>query len=444
MVAGLVAGAGLVVLTARWPVVGCGVLAIGVPLTTALGRDTVIPVLRLNEAILLLVLVGLGLRYLRTRPTITYIGVDLAVVLFAVGTSLIPWLVLWFGRVSTDFDTWRAVLGPLQFLAVYVCFAQLRASDRSLRWLLNLALLATVIEGLVAILELQDFPPGARALFTAYFPSDRPPLPGSGYRPTALLGNYSAVGAFAMLGALLAVVLSERNDSRLNNVWVTSALAVNLAALVASLTWAPAGALVLGLGVVFWYSRRVPWQIWVGALAMVVVLVALWPAVSDRIQGSNVDAGTIQNIDARLKNWQFYFLPVLAEHIWFGTGTVIPGDLPPYLSDFVDSEFLRVGFRAGLVGVGLLLLMLTWVSVVALRCRDSVDRWLQRLGAVSLATIVTIALVGFTAEYLSFGGVSQYIALLFGLLAARIRYEAPVSVRLDRPLLSSAPETAVT
>jgi hypothetical protein len=32
------------------------------------------------------------------------------------------------------------------------------------------------------------------------------------------------------------------------------------------------------------------------------------------------------------------------------------------------------------------------------------DPWLRRLGAVSLATVVTIFLVGFTAEYLAFGG----------------------------------------
>ena len=35
---------------------------------------------------------------------------------------------------------------------------------------------------------------------------------------------------------------------------------------------------------------------------------------------------------------------------------------------------------------------------------------------------MTIVLTGFTAEYLNFGGLSQYIAMIFGLLAARIRY----------------------
>ena len=417
--------AAIIALTARRPIFGCALLAVGIPLTTALGRDTVIPVLRLNEAILLLVLAGLALHYLLTRRPASFIGLDLAIASFAVGASLIPWLVLFFARADIDFDTWRGVLGPLQFLAVYLCFAQLRASDDHLKWLLQLTLLTSVIVGVIAILELQDFPPGIRALVSAYFPPNAPSLPGD-YRPTSLLGNYGAVGAFAMLNVILALTLAKKKDSRVNGAWLTTVMVVNLASLVASLTWAPAVALVLGTAIVIWYSRYVPRQIWVSVAAMVVALAILWPLVSARIDAS-ISLGSIQNVDTRIRNWQYFFLPVLAEHMWFGTGTVIPGDLPPSLSTFVDSEFLRTGFRAGLVGIGLLILMFSSVGVSAWRCRDSIDPWLRRLGAVSLATVVTIFLVGITAEYLSFGGLSQYIAMLFGLLAARIRHPAQFS-----------------
>jgi hypothetical protein len=434
-----VGGVAVIALTARSPIFGCALLAVGVPLTTALGRGAVIPLLRLNEAILLLVLAGLALHYLLTRPSPLFIGLDLAVASFAVGTSLIPWLVLFLARADIDFDTWRAVLGPLQFLAVYLCFGQLRASDDHLKWLLQLTLFTSVIVGVIAILELQDFPPGTRALVTAYFPADRPTLPGD-YRPTSLLGNYGTVGAFAMLNVILALTLAKKNDSSVNGAWLTTVIVVNLASLVASLTWAPAVALVFGTAIVIWYSRYVPWQIWVSAVAVVAALAILWPLVSARIDAST-SLGSIENLDTRIRNWQYYFLPVLAEHVWFGTGTVIPGELPHYLSDFVDSEFLRMGFRAGLVGIGLLILMFSSVGVSAWRCRDGIDPWLRRLGAVSMATVVTIFLVGFTAEYLAFGGLSQYIAMLFGLLAARLRHPAQFS-RLVGSRLHGGAESA--
>lgn len=409
-------------LSARRPVFGCAILAAGVPLTTALGRDTVIPVLRPNEAILIAVLIGLALHHLwRPRP-MEYHRVDIGVAIFAVGSVLVPWLVLFLSRTWMDFDTWRAVLGPLQFLAVYLCFAQLRPSDGELRSLLNLTLLVSIIVGAIAVIELQDFPPGAKGVLVGIFPPDHQPGPWDPiYRPTSTLGVYGAVGAFAALNFILALTLATRGLSRRENAWLTAVMVINLGAVVASLTWAPAAALLIGAAMVIWYGRYVPRQIWIGAAAVAVALVILWPAVSMRIDQQQIGLGNIQTLDQRFRNWQTYFLPVLAEHPWIGTGTVLPGDLPASLSDFVDNEFLRIGFRAGLVGIGLLLGMLGTIGYTAWQCRTSPDPWRRRLGAVALATVVTIVLTGFTAEYLNFGGLSQYIAMIFGLLAARLR-----------------------
>jgi hypothetical protein len=195
----------------------------------------------------------------------------------------------------------------------------------------------------------------------------------------------------------------------------------------------------LGAVIAVWYSRYVPRQVWISCAAGAIALAVLWPLVSARLNatisfGATTSFGNFVNIDTRVRNWQLFFLPVLAEHPWLGTGTVIPTDLPPSLATFVDNEFLRMGFRAGIVGIGLLILMLATVGVTAWRCRDSSDPWLRRLGAVSLATVVTIFLVGFTAEYLAFGGLSQYIAMLFGLLAARIRHPAESSIQVESRL----------
>jgi MFS family permease len=225
-----------------------------------------------------------------------------------------------------------------------------------------------------------------------------------------------------MLNFILAMTLANRGNSRLYEAWLTAAMIVNLSSVVASLTWAPALGLLVGAAIVMWYSRQVPWQIWVGAATVVVVLVVLWPAVSSRIDAQQLSLGNISTLDARFRNWQVFFLPALAEHMWFGTGTVLPSELPASLSPYVDNEYLVIGFRAGLVGLGLLISMLTVVGFSAWGCRDSVDPWLRRLGAVSLAAVVIVVVAGFTAEYLGFGGLSQYVAMIFGLLAGRLRH----------------------
>ncbi len=397
----------------------------------------------MNEAILLLVLAGIALNYLLTRRSVTFTGLDLAVAGFAVGTSFIPWLVLSFARVPIDFDTWRAVLSPLQFLAVYVCFAQLRASDVDLRRLVNLTLATSVIVGIVAIVELADFPSGTRSLINAYLPPDNPLLDdptASDYRPTSTLGVYGAVGAFAMLNIILAQAMATNKISRRYGVWLAVVIAVNFASLVASLTWAPAVALLLGIAIVARYTGHVPKQLWVGALAVLGAGLILWPFVSARIDSSTA-LGSLVNVDARIRNWQLFFLPALADSVWLGTGTVLPASLPPSLSDFVDNEFLRMGFRAGIVGVGLLIAMLSVVATVAGRCRVSTDPWLRCVAAASLATVVTIFLLGLTAEYLAFGGLSQYVAMLFGLLAARIRFGAGSSERVRPGVAVTRPDS---
>ena len=409
-------------LTARRPVIGCALLAVGVPLSTALGRDTVIPVLRPNEALLLLVLAGFLLHHLWTRQTFFYIGLDIVIALFASGCVLIPWLVLFLGHIWIDFDTWRAVLGPLQFLVIYLCFAQLRASDIQLKWLLNLTMVVSLIIGVIAIMEVQDFPPGAKAVLNSVFPSDQPPsIYDTVYRPTSTVGTYGAVGAFGALNFILAMTLAGRRDSKLSKAWLTTVMVVNLASVIASLTWAPAAALLLGGASAMWYGRYVPRQVWICAGATVVALLILWPAVSSRIEQQQIDLGNVQTIDQRLWEWQTFFLPVLAEHKWIGTGTILPSEVPAYFAAFVDNAYLRMGFRAGLVGLGLLVVMLSVVARIAWGCRENPDPWRRRLGAMALATVITIILTGFTGEYLSYGGLSQYIAMMFGLLAARLR-----------------------
>ena len=90
---------------------------VGIPLTTALGRDTVIPVLRLNEAILLLVLAGPALQYLSDQAAYFIHRARSFAISGATRLALHarPWLVLlFFARADTDFDAGRGVLGPLQ------------------------------------------------------------------------------------------------------------------------------------------------------------------------------------------------------------------------------------------------------------------------------------------------------------------------------------------
>jgi O-antigen ligase len=424
MMAGL-AGLAFVALTAWRPAIGCGLFALSIPLTTGLGRGTIIPLLRPNEAILLMLLAGLGLYHLPRRPRRPVTGLDLAVGSFAIGVVVIAVLVLFlsFSLDLHDFGTLRNVLAPAQFFLIYLVFARTELSGPGRETVLNLTMLASVIVGLVAIAELANLP-GVRAFMAAYYPAPvKPPGWDPIYRPESTLGHYSAVGAFGALNYTLALSLATARHPAFSRVWLSLVMAVNLAALVASLTWAPLLVMPLLTVLVLWHGRRVPPELGLSLAALALALLLFWPAVNARgaQQGvATAGQGLVipQTFQFRLNHWEEFFLPALADHVWLGTGTLIPSAVPDRLLDFVDNEYLREAFRAGVVGLALLAIMLVTIAAVGWRSRASPDPMRRSLGGAGVALVVFFALIGMTAEYLFFGGVTQEFAMMLGLLGA--------------------------
>jgi len=438
----------LLALTAWRPAIGLGVYAFSISLTTGLGRGTIIPVLRPNEAILLVVVSGLALHYLPRRQRHPITALDLAVVAYTVGVVLISSLVLILSRSPYLFnsDTLRAVLSPLQLLLVYVIYSRVDLTSRAIRVILNLTMLASVFVSLLAVAELADLP-SVRNFVATYYP---PPVNlynafEPGYRPISTLGHYSAVGAFATVNYMLALTLSTMRHPGFPKLWLSLVMVVNIGGLVASLTWAPLLALPLVTVLVLWYGHHLPRQLGLTMAALAVAMVLFWPAVSARGVAQGVLSSAGQNLAIpesfayRIRVWQAFFVPALAESPLFGTGTVIPSEVPTPLTNFVDNEYLREGFRAGIAGITLLLTMFATVAIVAWRSRGSPDPMRRSLAAACLAMVLFFAFVGLTAEYLFFAGVSQEFAMLLGLFSASTLMEAAARREPQRPIPADTP-----
>jgi hypothetical protein len=435
---GLLGALALLALTAWRPAVGCAIFAFSASLTTGLGRGTIVPLLRPNEAILLVLLAGLMLHYLPRRNRKPLTAIDLAVSAFALGVVMIGLSVLLISHSPylTEIDTLRSVLSPVQFLLVYLVFSRTDLSSRGQRAVLNLTMLASIFVGLLAVAELLDLS-GVRSFVLTYYP---PPVNyqtswDPGYRPMSTLGHYSAVGGFATLNFALALTLATIRQPGFPRAWLSLVMAVNLVALVASLTWAPLIVLPFVAGVILWYGRRVPRQLGVTVVALAIAFAVSWPAVSDRVSTQGVLTSPGQgfvipvSFAYRLQVWEAFFVPALADHMWLGTGTVIPSEVPTRLINFVDNEYLAEGFRAGIAGLALLFVMLTTIAVVGWKSRASPDPMHRSLGALALAVVVFFALIGFTSEYMFFGGVSQELAMLIGLLSAKCAVPARLVLR---------------
>ena len=133
--------------------------------------------------------------------------------------------------------------------------------------------------------------------------------------------------------------------------------------------------------------------------ALAIAFVLLWPAVSGRgaVQGV-LPAGSQQLVvpstfQYRLQVWNAFFVPALLDDVWLGTGTVIPSVVPTPLVNFVDNEYLREGFRAGVVGLSLLALMMATIAVVGWRSRASPDPTRHSLGGALVAMVLFFAVI---------------------------------------------------
>jgi O-antigen/teichoic acid export membrane protein len=411
-----VAALGLFLLTIRRPLFGCAALVLTVPLTAGLARGAVIPVLKPSEAILLIVLAGVIAHHLTIRRVRPVGGLDLAVGGYVIGSVAIPWMVLTLTHYPADLDTWRTVTSPVLFLIVYYLFSRTAPADDSLKVVLNSAMLAGVIVCGIAALELVNLP-GVRSFVEANYPA--PVL--SSFRPSSTLGHYSAVGAFGALTYILALALATMRLPGFSGWWLTLVMAVSILGVIVSQTWAPLAALPVATLIVVIYGRRIPRELIITAAFGLVGLVVLWPLISARFDSQQLI--TVQgfalpeSMQTRIRYWNEFIIPALSDHIWLGTGTVIPSSVPTPLTMFVDNEYLWAAFRAGIPGVALLLGMLISIMAVALGVRSSTDSARRAVGAATLATAVMLILLGATAQYITFAGLSQEIAMLVGVLA---------------------------
>jgi O-antigen/teichoic acid export membrane protein len=410
------AGLGLLVFTIRRPVIGCAALVLSVPLTAGLARGAVIPVLKPSEAILLVVLAGVVAHQVTTRSVRSISGLDVIVGAYVIGSVLIPWMVLFLTRAPATLDTWRTVLSPVLFFIVYYVFSRTQLNDRDLRIVLNCALAAGVIVCVIAAAELANLP-GVRDLFANYYtgPVETP------YRPSSTLGHYSAVGGLGLLTYIVALALATSRKTDFPSWWLIVVMAASLMGVVASETWAPAAVLPVATAVILLYGRRVPRQLVRTLILGIVATALLWPLISTRIDSQQLitsqGLSLPETLQTRINYWNEFIIPALSDHLLFGTGTVIPSTVPDNLTTFVDNEYLWAGFRAGIPGIALLVALLIGMVVVGWSQRSRADPSRHAIGAATAATGLMLIMLGATAQYITFAGLSQEIAMLVGVMS---------------------------
>ncbi len=423
----LVAGLGALALmgVSAWrPVVGGGAICLLVPLTAGLNLGSLASVFKPDQVIVLLVFAGIALRELLTGRRLRYCLLDVAVVAFCLGELLIPLLVLWLGDQALDLTVLHAIAAPADYLVVYLVFAREPARPERLRLYCNLALAAALVVALIGLLELLDVP-YVRSLMAAAYQS--PPQPGwdSIYRPGSTVIHFSGLSAVSLFGYTLALALAAGRAEGLSQWWLAAVMAGSLLGLLASLTYAPLLMVPAVTLIVCLRLRCVPRALWIVGAGAGAGTIALVPFLSGRMAQQLGGGGSLlmpESLDTRLRYWQEFFYPAWIQHgLWLGTGTEVPGEVPAYLSQYVDNAYLDQAFRAGVLGIALALSLYCAIALTSWRVADAPEGVQRAIGAAVLALTAALFVLDLTSEYLTFAGFSQLFWMLVGLVAAVAR-----------------------
>ena len=441
LVAGGFGAAGLILAIAWRPVIGGVAICLVVPLTAGLNLGSLGNFLKPDQIIVLLAFAGVALRELLTGRRLRYCLLDVAVVIFCLSELLIPFFVLYVAGHKLDLTTLHTIALPAQYGVVYLFFARSSTQPARLRLYCNLAMAACAAVALIGLLEFIDVP-FARSLVALAYQTPPQPRWDPTYRPGSTVIHFSGLAAVSLLGYTLALSLAASRVEGLSQWWLGAVMGSSLLGLLASLTYAPFVLLPAVTAIVCLRLRCIPRALWVVGAGAAASGIALWPLLSQRLAEQLGNGGSLlmpQSLAVRLGYWQEFFYPALVQHgLWLGTATQLPGEVPAYLAQYIDNNYLDQAFRAGVVGVALSLALYAAIGITAWKVTGAPERIHRAIGAAVLATILALLALDVTSEYLTFAAFLQLFWMLVGLVGAIARPAIP-----ERAIVLAAPRRSL-
>jgi hypothetical protein len=416
-----------------------GYLIIGItPLIVGIDRGRVIPVLRPNEALLLLAggaLLARGIWNLSTgtrlRPRMSLLVGTL--LLMAVFNSVVPLLWMALRGVAITADDVQYALVLWKFLALYAVVRASIRSDREVRRCLWLAMIAACVVALIAILQslnLFGVPHLLESYYTPAFSADNRLSNNRGSSTLALPAATADVMIFN-----LALVAGFWRRYGLRHAALAPMAVLFVIGTLASGQFSGAIGLLIAMVAIGLVSRRADLPLVFGLVS----LGALWllrPVIAHRLSGFQRVSGLPESWVGRLRNLHNYFWPKL-----FSDGNFVLGVRPnarvPGPREFgIKWVWIESGYTWLLWGGGIpLLLSFVLFVVVAVRRSWRAAQLPDSSGIAATAVfagVLVITVLMLFDPHITYRGAAD---LLFSLLALMALQASP---RTDQGLGSYA------
>lgn len=406
------------------PVVLLCLYTLAVVLLSGMPRNLLIPLLVPNEPLLALT-IGLGTIIIlmtnagrQSREKIAPI-IIVAIVLYFVGTSLLPMLVYlmrgWRFSIAEMFN----LLAPIQYLLLFWLYAQLPRNAEERLTVLHFMVFCSSIVSITGLLQAANFGP-MLSILQQFYPSIHLSQAAESGRITAILNSWNSLGNFLFINLVLILSIAGLRRGFLWNLNLGVALLLNVACLLGSGSFASIGGLVLAVAITKYFDRRglklLMWLIGICILAAII----LYPIISMRLEyqfGGPGNSGTPQTLAYRFYLWENIFLPALAKdngYVW-GISPLLNSGI--FTWAWTENQYLFLLIRSGLVS---LIAHTAWVmmTLIWLRRLMKGGQEIQRvLAVVVFALLITLTIMGMTNEVFTNSGSMDYLWILMGLTA---------------------------
>ena len=370
------------------PVYAAYLLIFLTPLIVGINAGRVVPVLRLNEALIVVLGVAIGLRWLAGagRSHIRWPRldrVDASLIALGVTSSVLPLLMMVMRQRAITSDDLLYCIVIWKLLAEYAIVRTVISNREQAMRCLVLSMAAAAVVSAVGVAQSVGVP-GVSGFLVKYYAPIGVEL--SNGRGSSLLALSAATADLAILNLAIAIAMIVRGHPRgklLGGIAVLYALSV-----VASAEFSSVIGLIVAVMAIIALTRSGR----IAAYAVPVALfggVLLWPVIQTRLNGFQSASGLPVSWTTRLYNLETYFWPTLfSDHNWLlgvrpSARVTVPGKILGYV-------WIESGYTWLLWGGGIPLLASYLAFVVAVIRKGWA--YANRAGAVGIvATAVAAA-----------------------------------------------------
>lgn len=430
----------LIVLTRKRPVLIVYGLTLAMPLTGGLARGSVVPILRLSQALVvlgfILSLLAISSRQGKSRLT----AIDLAFVIYMLAGAVFPMLALYYrgehlNLFQTDpiFGTTpiQDLLGPIQDYLLYRIVVVIISSEKQITMVLKLAFVASIIVSAIGILQKLGVGP-VKTFLATYYPAPTNYLqsPDLSLRITSTLQFFSGLAAYLTFTIILALVCYMARDYLKIPLWLLAiTVMLDSIALVLTGTLAAWVGLPIGALVVFLLMRRLPRLVVFSLVGIILTIVIFQSFLQDRLNqqfGPGAAQGLLpQSFALRVTIWSELSLPAIGQHLLFGSGPV------PFQSNYIpveDSQYIHQLLEGGISYLlSYLLLIGTMIGVCWQHIKSRSEDVCRAVAIALIAILVSINVMNVAGNYFTYVGGIQTIWLLMAMVVASKQIKEPLS-----------------